>query len=465
DVAPDGGYGWVCVLCVSLFTFCTWGINSSYGVFLRFYLESDYFPNATSIDFALIGSIVVGISQIIAPFVFWFTQCLGFRQALIIGVIIQTAGYVLASFSTKIWQLYLTQGLMIAISFSFLFCPTSAIISSWFVKKRSLATGLSVTGAGFGGLIFSLSISKMIEDSGNQKSGLRLLAIVSFVICSLCIVFAKPRNYKRQKLNVENMVKSFKIIFDMSAWKEFNTLMVSLYFGIANMGYTVVLFSLSSYSQQIGLSANDANYLTALLNVGQILGRPLIGFLADKFGRVNFSIIGTNLMVILIFAFWINAKTYASLIALALIMGFAMPIASVMNQPLTADGVEPSRFISAYSLVLLSVGAFALPSEVIGLVLRTQSDKDFPYLHCQIFSGLGYFVGGLFLLPLREFKIKKILIQRKKKSLADLRETDNSSAFPFEEDKDEKIRKRILKYEYLLQNNIKCYFLRMFYPI
>ena len=31
DVPPDGGYGWICVLCCFLINAHTWGINSSYG--------------------------------------------------------------------------------------------------------------------------------------------------------------------------------------------------------------------------------------------------------------------------------------------------------------------------------------------------------------------------------------------------------------------------------------------------
>lgn len=28
DIPPDGGYGWVCTLCVFLINFNTWGVNS-----------------------------------------------------------------------------------------------------------------------------------------------------------------------------------------------------------------------------------------------------------------------------------------------------------------------------------------------------------------------------------------------------------------------------------------------------
>ena len=40
DEPPNGGYGWVCVACVALINAHTWGINSSYGVFLA-YCERD----------------------------------------------------------------------------------------------------------------------------------------------------------------------------------------------------------------------------------------------------------------------------------------------------------------------------------------------------------------------------------------------------------------------------------------
>lgn len=47
DIPPDGGYGWVCVACNFFINGHTWGINSTYGVFLGYYLSTDYFPNTS----------------------------------------------------------------------------------------------------------------------------------------------------------------------------------------------------------------------------------------------------------------------------------------------------------------------------------------------------------------------------------------------------------------------------------
>ncbi|KAL3958483.1 hypothetical protein ACCO45_006645 [Purpureocillium lilacinum] len=44
---PNGGYGWVCTACVATINAHTWGLNSSYGVFLAHYLATNTFPGAT----------------------------------------------------------------------------------------------------------------------------------------------------------------------------------------------------------------------------------------------------------------------------------------------------------------------------------------------------------------------------------------------------------------------------------
>jgi len=43
DEPPNGGYGWVCVFCVFLINAHTWGVNSSYGIFLAHYISNQTF--------------------------------------------------------------------------------------------------------------------------------------------------------------------------------------------------------------------------------------------------------------------------------------------------------------------------------------------------------------------------------------------------------------------------------------
>lgn len=63
---PNGGYGWVCTACCALINGHTWGLNSSYGVFLAHYLATDTFPGATSLEFAFVGGLSISCAMLIS---------------------------------------------------------------------------------------------------------------------------------------------------------------------------------------------------------------------------------------------------------------------------------------------------------------------------------------------------------------------------------------------------------------
>lgn len=464
DPPPDGGLKlWTCAVCVGLLSLSTWGINSSYGVFLSYYQSSNSFPEATAYDYALIGSLVITVSQCLAPFVIILMKTIGFRETLIIGTTLQTVSYILASFAKKIWHLYLTQGVLIGVSFSLVFCPSSMVIPTWFLHKRGLANGIGLCGSGLGGVVFSLSINKMIEKTGDQKWALRMLAIIGFVICSICIILTNPRNYKHPKVSFKTMKVVSGAIFDSSSWKYPSTILISLWVSFSNISYTITLFSLSSYAISVGLTPHEASSVTAILNAGQTIGRPLIGLFADKFGRVNYSIFGLIMLIILNFAFWMNARSYLALIVFGLVCGFFLPVANTLNALLMADAIEPSRFPAAFCLVFVCLGILALPSEVIAMELRTPDNTRFPYLWCQVFTGLIFLVSLCCLMPLREIKIRKMIHNRTETANAKLAKMRLSKES--DEQEMEQLRARLLNYKILLNTGVKGYFARMFYPI
>ena len=85
-----------------------------------------------------------------------------------IGALFQYASLIGASFATRIWHLFLSQALCFGLWMGFLFVGTSGIPAQWFRRKRSLADGITAAGSGFGGLIYSLITSAMLESIGLQ---------------------------------------------------------------------------------------------------------------------------------------------------------------------------------------------------------------------------------------------------------------------------------------------------------
>ena len=72
---------------------------------------------------------------------------------------------------------------------------------------------------------------------------------------------------------------------------------------------------------QIGLSASQGSVVGALLNLGQGLGRPVVGIFSDSIGRINIAGLCTLVGGLFCFAIWIPAKTYGVLIFFAIIVG------------------------------------------------------------------------------------------------------------------------------------------------
>lgn len=191
--APDGGYGWVCVVCVALINGHTWGLNSSYGVFLAYYLANNVFPGATYLEFAFVGSLSIACALLVSPVATIVTRKFGTKTTLFTGVVFETASLIGASFANQIWQLFLSQGVCFGFGMGFLFVGSVGIVPQWFTTKRSLANGIATAGSGLGGLIYSLATGAMIPSIGLAWA-FRVLGIVACVVNGICAMLVKDRN-------------------------------------------------------------------------------------------------------------------------------------------------------------------------------------------------------------------------------------------------------------------------------
>jgi MFS family permease len=62
----------------------------------------------------------------------------------------------------------------------------------------------------------------------------------------------------------------------------------------SELGYVALWFSLPVYATSVGLSARHGSIVGALLNLGTVIGRPIIGYLSDTMGRVNIATLMTS---------------------------------------------------------------------------------------------------------------------------------------------------------------------------
>ena len=319
------------------------GINSSYGVFLAFYLANDYYPGATALEFAFVGGLSISQALLVSPLATFTTRVYGTNVTLLIGVALETIALISASFTHKIWQLFLSQGVCFGVGMGFLFVGSVGVIPQWFTKRRSLANGIGTAGSGIGGMMYSLATNAMIERLGVEWA-FRILGILAFAVNTVCAILIKDRN---------KAIGAKQLSFDYRLFRRYEFWLVLGWGFFSMMGYIVLLFSLPNYAVSIGLSARQGSIVGALLNLGQGLGRPLVGVFSDTAGRINLAGFCTFLAGLFCLVIWVFARSFGVIIFFAILVGTVSGTFWTTIAPVGAEVVGLQELPSALSIVWL----------------------------------------------------------------------------------------------------------------
>ncbi|KAK5050435.1 hypothetical protein LTR84_003716 [Exophiala bonariae] len=308
---PDGGYGWICLICCFAVNCFTWGVVASYGVFLSYYLSAPIFPEAKPLDYAFIGGLNFGAAMLVAPLVTVLVRSLGMRLPMYAGAVMLGGAFIAASFSSQIWHLYVSQGLLVGFGVGFMYIPSIPVLSQWFAHRRSLANGISAAGSGIGGLIFSFAAGAMIDNFGHAWS-LRAIGLIALAANLLSATFIRDRNA---------IVRPKQHPFDLDLIRRWDVFFLLAWSFISMLGYVTLLYSLSDFALSIDLSRKQATQITAFLNLGTAVGRPFIGVASDRLGRFEIASGLTLLCGVCCLGLWVPASSFGLTVFFAIISG------------------------------------------------------------------------------------------------------------------------------------------------
>ncbi|GLB16089.1 hypothetical protein AtubIFM61612_005925 [Aspergillus tubingensis] len=376
-------------------------VDSSYGVFLAYFTSQSTFPGSRTLDYAFIGGLSASQALFISPLVTVLHRRIGLKATMALGVLLETAAFLGASWSNQIWQLYLSQGVCFGWGLGMQYLSTTYLIPQWFNRHRSLAAGIATGGSGTGGLIYSLSTHALLARFGLGWS-YRILAICQLVVNAICLLVIRDR--KAVAAPNRSFYINFRLCIRYEMW---------LYLGwsfFSVMGFMVIWFSLATYGRSVGLTSSQGSIVTAVMNVGQMVGRPAVGFMSDAVGRINIATFATLSSGLLCLFLWTFARTYAALICFALFAGVFFGTFWTVVGPLGAEVVALEDLQSGLTIMWLVCSVPATSSitvgEAIGLELRTSGRHEF--LHTQLFTGFMYIGAALCLVMLRGWKIGQV---------------------------------------------------------
>lgn len=283
--------------------------------------------------------------MLIAPIATSAVRKFGTQPPMLFGIAIQTGGFIAASFASRIWHLYLSQGVLLGVGLGFIFVPCTPILSQWFSKKRSLAVGIASGGSGVGGLIFSFGIQAMIDNISVAWS-FRIIAIICGVMNLLAVAFIRNRN---------DTIRPPQLGFDTKLLMRYDVFLLLSWAFISMLGYIALLYSLPDFATSINLTNSQGAAIGALLNVGIAIGRPMIGYVSDRYGRIQVSCCFTFLCGLSCLAIWIPARNYGVTILFALVSGAFVGVFWMTVAPIAAEVVGLAEVPSLLSLVWLTI--------------------------------------------------------------------------------------------------------------
>lgn len=395
DSIPDGGYGWLVVFACFLLNFNTWGANLGFAIYLSYYLNHGTFHGADKYDYALIGGITFGVGLVFAPGINYIQGKIGMRSTIILGNCFQFAALMMASFATALWQLYLTQGVLQAFGLAFLTIPAMAVLPQWFKKKRTFALAILAAGLGCGGIVYNLGMQRVMEVRLVHWA-LRAQLIMCFGMCWVSIALVRTR-----------MKVSFTL-FDAQVLRSVGFWLLVLYLVFCMFGYVVVLYDMANFTTSLGYSAYQGSIASAMVQVGSVLGRPLVGRLSDRFGVISVTAAAYSLCAVFVFAMWIPAKNFATIVAFCVIIGSMMGSVFATMPPILSKLFGLQRVGVALSMSWVFLGLAGIASPVIGLSLK-EGNAGYvglgQYLHCSIFSGVSFALCAAMLLIMRGYVI------------------------------------------------------------
>ena len=136
------------------------------------------------ISAAWVSSIAAGLRVLTGWTASVVIDAFGVRPTVIVASVTYSLGMLTASFSTSLYQLYLSRGVVVGLSAGFLYTAPVHCLALTFDRRISIGTGLAFVGAGIGVIVNGYAGKEIIEIADwrwyyRMVSGVSLLGIVA----------------------------------------------------------------------------------------------------------------------------------------------------------------------------------------------------------------------------------------------------------------------------------------------
>ena len=388
----NGGifYGWIVVGAAFVVMFLGFGAAYSFGAFFKA-LQDEF--SADRAEISLVFSLSIFLMFLVGALAGPAADRLGPRRVIAAGMVLIGVGLLIASRATALWQLYIIYGLTIGLGVGFSYVPAVGTVQRWFVRRRGLASGLAVSGIGAGTLVGPLAAIWLI--------GLFDWRGAYVAMAGVCVVFGLAGAWL-----IEHSPERRGLAPDgdpphadthgaagapadtglAAALRSRPFALYALATFLTALGLFTPLVHLPNYARDHGLGEETGVMLLGLFGLGSLIGRFLLGAIADRYGRhptlaATFAIMGAMSVL-----WWMSTETW-SLGIFAVVFGTCYGGYVALSPALMMDYFG-GRNVSGIIGILYSaaaVGALAGPT-LSGLAYDLLGSYTLPILAGAVFN-------------------------------------------------------------------------------
>lgn len=236
-----------------------------------------------------IAVFVFGISFVVAG---RLQDKLGPFKISVVGSIGLSLGFILASFTSTLWWIFLTFGVIMGFGNGFGYATPIPVLAKWFPDRRGLAVGLAVAGYGGGSAILAFIGPPML--SGLGWRGTFLWLGIGFFVATMVganLLKNPPAGYKPAGWTPPPATaKVAATTYDYPPSEMVKTPQFPLMWVAYCLGTSAGLMTISQvipFARSIGLPAAAATLTLLIGAIGNASGRIFSGWLSDAIGRLN----------------------------------------------------------------------------------------------------------------------------------------------------------------------------------
>jgi MFS family permease len=338
NTEPRFSYGHIVVGVAFLIMAASWGLYSIFGVSLNPLLTDFGWTRATtsgafSLSLLLSGAVGIAMGEL--------TDRFGPRLVVAICGIFLGLGYLLMSQTSTLWQLYLFYGVMIGTGVSGIWVPLLSSIARWFTRRRSLISGIVVSGAGIGGLVAPLVIIRLIAAYGWRVSYFIQGVVILIVMILGAQLLRRAPEPTGQLPHGENEGKQQGLTSDTGSFSLREAMHTAQFWLLCFMffcyGYCIfsIMIHIVPHIIELEISAIGAANIMAATGGVTVLGNFVLGGIGDRIGSRQIFIIGFILMSAVML--WLTLATEVWMLYLfAVVFGLALGGMATSESPLVA---------------------------------------------------------------------------------------------------------------------------------